>query len=176
MTSKIRNVRPGDISALIDLAAETFLDNFGTYHIVENCQAFINESHNVEVYSATIRNRDELLLAAEDEGKLVAYLYAKPTSLPVEAALESAHELSKIYTSRSVQSRGIGAKLLLAWEAWAVDKGFKELLLGVWSENKAAQAFYVRHGYLKISSYKLKVGDALDTDYIFHKSLESSSP
>lgn len=175
MTPIIRNIRPGDIPALIDLAAETFLDSFSAYHTPENCQAFIAASHNVEVYSAAIKDWNQLLLAVEDEGELVAYLYAKPTTLPVQDILKTAHELSKIYTRRTMQSRGVGAKLLQAWETWAIENGYKDLILGVWSENDAAQAFYVRHGYMKISSYKLEVGDALDTDYIFHKPLKRPS-
>lgn len=171
MTSNIRHVRPGDISALIDLAAETFLDSFGNYHTPENCKAFITQSHNEAVYHAAISDPSHLLLVAEHKGLFQSYLYAKPTTLPVPHNIKAAHELSKIYTRRSAQGRGIGLQLMEAWEAWAHARNIQDLVLGVWSENNAAQRFYARQDYNKISEYKLRVGDVEDTDYIFHKSL-----
>jgi len=172
MSVIIRNARPGDIPALIDLAVETFLDSFGDYHTPENCRTFIKESHNRDVYSKAIIDSAQFLLIAENEGKLLSYLYAKPTTLPVGKTLEDAHELSKIYSCRSEQSHGFGTKLLKAWEVWANDQGYENVVLGVWSENEAAQRFYIRHGYTKVSEYKLSVGDVQDTDYIYHKSLK----
>ena len=169
MSTLIRLARPGDIPALIDLAAETFIDSFGDYHSHENCQAFIAQSHNENIYRAAITNDDEYVLVAEEKRGLVAYLYAKPPTLPLTPTFIKAHELSKIYTKRSAQSAGIGAKLLKMWEGWALANGYSNLVLGVWSENISAQKFYIRHGYTKISSYHLAVGQTQDTDFIFHK-------
>ena len=169
MATTIRLARPGDIPALIDLASETFIDSFGDYHTPENCQAFIAQSHNENIYRAAITNDDEYVLIAEGESGLVSYLYAKPPTLPLTPTFDKAHELSKIYTMRSTQSAGIGAKLLKMWEGWALANGYSNLVLGVWSENISAQKFYIRHGYTKISSYQLAVGQTQDTDFIFHK-------
>jgi len=171
MTLRIRNVRPEDIPALIDLAAKTFLDSFGDYHTLENCKAFIAQSHNTDIYKAAITDPLEHLLVAEKDDGFLAYLYAKPTSLPVPDKLTTAHELSKIYTRRSVQGEGIGLKLIQHWEDWAAHQKQNNLVLGVWSENEAAQRFYIRHGYSKVSEYKLQVGDVEDTDYIYHKTI-----
>ena len=121
------------------------------------------------IYRAAITNDDQYVLVAQGESGLVAYLYAKPPTLPLMPKFDKAHELSKIYTKRSTQSAGIGAKLLKMWEGWASAKGYNNLVLGVWSENISAQKFYIRHGYIKISSYQLSVGQTQDTDFIFHK-------
>ena len=169
MSTTIRLARPEDIPALIDLASETFIDSFGDYHTSENCQAFIAQSHNENIYRAAITNDDEYVLVAEEKRELVAYLYAKPPTLPLTPTFIKAHELSKIYTMRSAQSAGIGARLLKMWEGWASAKGYNNLVLGVWSENISAQKFYIRHGYTKISTYQLAVGQTQDTDFIFHK-------
>lgn len=171
MTIIIRNVRPEDIPALIALATDTFLDSFGDYHTAENCHAFIAQSHNSEIYQSAILDASKHLLVAEQAGQLLAYLYAKPTTLPVAEAYKVAHELSKIYTCRSAQGQRIGERLIRNWEDWAKTRNIRNLVLGVWSENQAAQRFYVRHGYRKISEYKLTVGDTQDTDYIYLKSL-----
>ena len=152
-----------------DRASETFIDSFGDYHTSENCQAFIAQSHNENIYRAAITNDDEYVLVAEEKRELVAYLYAKPPTLPLTPTFIKAHELSKIYTMRSAQSAGIGARLLKMWEGWASAKGYNILVLGVWSENISAQKFYIRHGYTKISTYQLAVGQTQDTDFIFHK-------
>jgi len=169
MSAIIRLARPGDISALIDLASETFIDSFGDYHSLENCQAFIAQSHNEDIYRAAITNSDQYVLVADGESGLVSYLYAKPPTLPLTQTFNKAHELSKIYTKRSIQSAGIGTRLLTMWEDWALAKGYHDLVLGVWSENISAQKFYTHHGYTKISSYQLSVGQTQDTDFIFHK-------
>lgn len=175
MTLTIRDVRPGDIPALIDLAAQTFLDSFGDYHTVENCEAFIAQSHTADIYNAAMKDPSEHLLVAEDDSQLLAYLYAKPTTLPVSEDLKEAHELSKIYTHRAAQSQGIGLQLIQNWEDWAKRQNISHLVLGVWSENEAAQRFYIRQGYRKISEYKLTVGDVQDTDYIYCKSLKEKA-
>lgn len=174
MTLIIRKVRPGDIPALIDLAAQTFLDSFGDYHTAENCRAFIAQSHNSEIYNAALSDPSKHLLVAEYNGQLLAYLYAKPVTLPVADEFKEAHELSKIYTHRTAQSQGIGLQLIQDWENWAKTQNINHLVLGVWSENEAAQRFYIRQGYKKISEYKLTVGDTQDTDYIYLKSLKKS--
>ena len=171
MTARIRNVRPGDIPALIDLAAETFLDSFGDYHTAENCRVFIAKSHNDAIYQAALNDPAQLVLVAEDSTQFQSYLFAKPTTLPVPDILRTAHELSKIYTRRSAQSQGIGIQLIQYWEDWAKRRDINDLVLGVWSENEAAQRFYTRHGYSKIASYKLTVGEVQDTDFIYHKAL-----
>jgi len=62
MTTIIRLARPGDIPALIDLAAETFLDSFGDYHTPKNCQAFIDQAHNKDVYEVAIKSGSQYLL------------------------------------------------------------------------------------------------------------------
>lgn len=171
MAIVIRQVRPEDIPALIDLAEQTFLDSFGDYHTPENCRAFIAQSHNKEIYRAAINDTAQCLWVAAQDNILQAYLYAKPAALPLPAKIQGAHELSKIYTRRAAQSQGIGLRLLQKWEDWAASQNTANLVLGVWSENKAAQRFYERYGYTKISEYKLKVGNVEDTDYIYHKAL-----
>ena len=62
MSTTIRLARPEDIPALIDLASETFIDSFGDYHTSENCQVFIAQSHNENIYRAAITNDDEYVL------------------------------------------------------------------------------------------------------------------
>jgi len=127
--------------------------------------------HNTDVYQRAIADPLQLLLLAEHNGEFQAYLYAKPTTLPVSESLAGAHELSKIYTRHSCQGQGIGVRLLQNWESWAKTQNQNDVVLGVWSENKDAQRFYSRYGYKKISEYKLSVGDVQDTDYIYHKTL-----
>ena len=94
MSAIIRLARPEDIPALIDLASETFIDSFGNYHTPENCQAFIAQSHNENIYRAAITNDDEYVLVAEEKRELVAYLYAKPPTLPLH------QHLTKLMNSR----------------------------------------------------------------------------
>ncbi len=171
MAISIRPLRPDDIPALIDLASETFYDSFGDYHTSENCEIFIRQVHNEVVYTAALNDPKQLVLLAEDSAFLKAYLYAKPMSIRDQACPRGAHELSKIYTRKSMQGRGIGKKLLRQWEDWAAAAGYDDLVLGVWSENHAGQRFYRRHGYNKISEYELTVGTVVDIDYIFHKTI-----
>jgi len=171
MTVQIRKARPEDIPALITLATETFVDSFGHYHTPENCAKFVAQTHNAAIYNEAITNPKALVLIANNDGTFLAYLFAKPADLPLPDDLIKAHELSKIYTRKSAQGEGLGTRLLLEWEGWAGHCGFRDLVLGVWSENIDAQRFYARYGYKKISDYKLTVGDVQDTDYIFHKTL-----
>ena len=77
MSAIIRLARPEDIPALIDLASETFIDSFGNYHTPENCQAFIAQSHNENIYRAAITNDDQYVL--------VCLLYTSPS--PRDATL-----------------------------------------------------------------------------------------
>jgi len=47
--------------------------------------------------------------------------------------------------------RGVGASLMKEVAAWARRQGAAELVLTVWSGNRAAQAFYDRLGYRELS-------------------------
>lgn len=66
-------------------------------------------------------------------------------------------QLEGLVVDEAVRSRGIGAQLIAAAEAWARDRGCPEIRVQSNVVRQRAHAFYKRHGYTTIKSqYNLR--------------------
>ncbi len=52
-----------------------------------------------------------------------------------------------LVVAREAEGRGVGRALMDHVERWARDRGFREVVLDVFSDNRGAIAFYERQGY-----------------------------
>jgi ribosomal protein S18 acetylase RimI-like enzyme len=63
---------------------------------------------------------------------------------------ESTLELSGIIVLESATGRGIGTKLLEGVKSWAVEKGYRGILVKTEANNQRAIDFYERMGFLQV--------------------------
>lgn len=172
MTPKIDwSVRPAgedDCDALALIGAATFLETFAGIldgaAIVAHCMT----AHSTAAYRSCLREGGAAWLAELRPGAApVGFALLTAPDLP--AAEDNDIELKRIYVLSRLHGSGCGAALMNAAISGAA--GHKRLLLGVYSENARAQAFYAKQGFVKIGARRFDVGGTLYDDVVFARPL-----
>ncbi len=99
--------------------------------------------------------------------------YAKLSSLvaPTPAPLPDAMELQQVYVLSPWHGRGV-AESLMRWALeTARDAGAPEIYLTVFDHNERAKRFYTRHGFVEVGHCTFRLGDRVDDDRVWRKSL-----
>ena len=77
----------------------------------------------------------------------------------------------RFYVDKPWQGRGLAAQLMRAVEKRALERGARELWLGVWERNERAQAFYRKHGFRQVGTQIFVVGTDPQTDHVMLREL-----
>ncbi len=101
--------------------------------------------------SLAYRMRNNVVLVAEDEGKVVGFAEFTPIQDPLEV------ELSAIYILPNHQGKGIGTQLLQ--EGIKNFPDAKVIKLRVESRNAPAKSFYLAKGFLPTREYNILIHD-----------------
>jgi ribosomal protein S18 acetylase RimI-like enzyme len=88
-----------------------------------------------------------------------------PPDLPLADLAANDLEVKRIYLLNPYQRCGVGRALMSQATQYARDAGFARLLLGVYSRNAAALAFYNRIGFHRVGERQFRVGAS---DYFDH--------
>lgn len=165
----IRRAGAEDASTLADLGARTFATTFGHLYPVADLAAFLEATHTPDKVAAELAVPRMAAWLAEREGVAIAYALAGPCALPHPEVTGQCGELKRIYVLSEAQGEGLGAELMDLAIAWLDSAGRKPVWLGVWSENLAAQRFYVRNGFHKVGEYAFHVGASVDREFIMRR-------
>lgn len=164
----------GDESALALVGAATFLETFAGVldgaAVLAHCAA----EHSAAFYREWIdAPRSAAWLATVAPGGApVGYAVLAPSGLPVATPRDGDLELKRIYLLHRFQGSGLGRRLLDAATAAARALDAGRLLLGVYAGNTAAQAFYLRKGFVRTGDTRLfRVGGQDYADVIFARDL-----
>lgn len=162
-----------DAPALAALGRSSFSDAFGHLYRPEDLAAFLAEVHDEavvaeEIAGDTCRHR----LAVNPDGSLLGYCKLRyPSKLADESFALDPLELAQLYCASRATGQGIGA----AFMDWALAEanagGHDAVQLSVYSGNHGAQRFYARYGFAKVADIHFRVGEQLDEEYLFEKSL-----
>ena len=90
----------------------------------------------------------------------VGYLVLSPPDLPLANLAPQDLEIRRIYLLHRYQRNGVGRELMALATQYARDAGYRRLLLGVYSRNVAALAFYDRIGFRIVGERLLQGGRA----------------
>ena len=161
-----------DVAALTALARKTFTDKFGHLYSVEDLDAFLEESHNPDLYRDWIADPDVLVRVCETgDGAMKAYLLCSPLSLPAPDPKPGALELKRVYVDRALQGRGIGSRFIDEALVWARSRQAPEMYLSVYSDNLGAQRLYARLGWEKVAEFLFPVGEHRDLEFLLRLKL-----
>ncbi|HAE28007.1 MULTISPECIES: GNAT family N-acetyltransferase [Hyphomonas] len=167
-----RDAVPDDVAALTALARKTFTDKFGHLYNPDDLAAFLEESHNPDLYRDWIADPDVLVRVCEaDGGDIVAYLLCSPLSLPAPDPEPGALELKRVYVDGRLQGRGTGSRFIDEALAWARERSAPEMYLSVYSGNLDAQRLYDRLGWEKVAEFLFPVGRHRDLEYLLRLKL-----
>jgi ribosomal protein S18 acetylase RimI-like enzyme len=168
---RLREAGPADVGTLALIGAATFLDTFAGIldrdAIVDHCA----QQHSAERYAAYLADGARAWLAeARTGGAPIGFaLLGKPD---LDAAQDGDIELKRIYTLSRFHGSGLGGALMAAVVEAARDH--QRLLLGVYSRNERALAFYRKQGFLDIGTRQFSVGGTLYDDRVLARPLKLS--
>ena len=169
MSSAItRRCVPGDELALSIVAQAAFLEAFAGVISGQDIIAHCQRQHSKDKYEAWLRDPGSAVWIAEVEpGQApVGYLVLTIPDLPLTDIAPSDLEVKRVYLLHRFQGAGIGARLMKEATDYAMSRGTRRLLLGVYSRNAAAIAFYERLGYQRLGTRCFKVGENVYHDLI----------
>lgn len=168
---RILPVEPQHISALSQLAVDTFTETFGHLYPPEDLSVFLEKAYAPRKLAADIADPAQFwrIVYAGDEA--VAFLQCGPVALPhpeADAAREG--ELKRLYVHSSQQGKGLGKRLLTIAIDWMTETyPGNPQWIGVWSENHKAQALYGTYGFERAGEYQFAVGQTLDDEFILRR-------
>ena len=165
---KIRAATVQDVGALALIGSATFLETFSGVlagrDIINHC----GRAHSAAAYRDILSGGGKMWLAElEPGGAPVGFALIGQPDLPT--CREGDIELKRIYCLSRFHGCGIGAGLMAA--LIQTTQGFQRLLLGVYSGNARAQAFYRKQGFAKVADRKFDVGGTLYDDVVMAKPL-----
>ena len=168
-----------DVVAVSELAARTFPDACPENLPQEAIDDHIARQLNPDVFDALISDPERhRVFVAEVWGGLVGYVltHVGPDALPCELVRPGRVEdgsayLSKCYVDQAWRGSGIADVLLERAVADAAELGHTAVVLGTNRGNKAAQAFYKRHGFRKRSTRTFDVGGVRNYDVVMVRDL-----
>jgi ribosomal protein S18 acetylase RimI-like enzyme len=101
----------------------------------------------------------------------VGYAVLAPSDLPGPDRTPDEPEVKRIYLLNRFQGSGLGRQLMALAIERARALGARWLLLGVYSENASAIAFYRRLGFETIGHRSFTVGTMVCDDYVMSLAL-----
>lgn len=164
---EIRRATPGDEDALSLVGQATFLETFSGVldgaAIIRHCQ----DAHSPARYREWLNDPTSAVwLAGAQPGHApVGYVVVTQADLP-GADRGSDLELKRIYLLGRYQGGGLGRKMLAEAVAHATGAGARRLLLGVYSGNHAAIAFYGKQGFAHVADRRFVVGGTAYDDHV----------
>ena len=170
---EIRTGTADDAAALSLLGQATFLEAFAGILNGPDILAHCAKAHAADVYRdwlADPRYRTWLALAKPGLAP-VGYAVLAPSDLPVPDPHPGEVEVKRIYLLNRFQGSGLGKLLMSHAIERARAEGARRLLLGVYSENAGAIAFYQRLGFETIGHRPFTVGTMVYDDFVMSLAL-----
>ncbi|MFC3070775.1 GNAT family N-acetyltransferase [Phenylobacterium soli] len=164
----LRRATTCDAEALAAIGARTFADTFAHLYPPEDLEVFLAEAYDVDHTREDLADPRRAAWLVEADGDVIGYAQVGPCGLPHPEVTDTCGELKRFYFLKDWQNRGLGGKLFGAAMDW-LERHYRDLWIGVWSENHGAQRFYLRHGFEKVGEYGFKVGRTIDHEFILRR-------
>jgi ribosomal protein S18 acetylase RimI-like enzyme len=170
---EIRTGTADDAVALSLLGQATFLEAFAGILNGPDILAHCARAHSVDVYRAWLADPCycSWLALAQPGLAPVGYAVLAPSDLPVPDPHPGEVEVKRTYLLSRFQGSGLGKVLMSHAIERARAEGARRLLLGVYSENAGAIAFYQRLGFGTIGHRPFTVGTMVYDDFVMSLAL-----
>jgi diamine N-acetyltransferase len=165
---RVRAALPSDAARLALLGKATFLESYAHLLPVDDILVHTEHKHAPAVYASWLADATTPCWIAEvvPGAAPVGYLVATPPDLPLDDLTTRDLEIRRIYLLHQFQGFGLGRQMMQAALDTARAMGMQRALLGVYSRNTAALAFYARLGFQQVGTRQFRVGANEYFDYI----------
>lgn len=170
---ELRPATLDDVPALAALGRESFTHAFGHLYRPEDLASFLAEAHDGQLISREIAGEEcRHRLAVGADGGLVGFIKLRhPSKFADLSAASNPIELAQLYCAGNATGKGVGAALM-TWALGEAEAGGHDAIhLSVYSENFGAQRFYERHGFAHTVDTTFKVGEQIDREFVYEKSI-----
>jgi ribosomal protein S18 acetylase RimI-like enzyme len=169
----LREATAADAELMALVGRATFLETYAGILGAEDILAHCASQHAPEIYSAWLADsQSHCWIAQATHGAApVGYLVLAPASVPIADPEPTDMEIKRIYLLHRFQRGGTGRKLMETARRHARNAGCLRLVLGVYSRNHQALAFYDRLGFRRIGERTFRVGNSDYFDYLLGLSL-----
>lgn len=166
--ARLRRAVEADAGALALLGRATFLESYAGILPVTDILAHCERQHAPEVYAGWLADPrcDIWLVEAVQGAAPVGYAVLAPADVPVADPRPDDLEIKRIYLLHRFQGAGWGRRLMEACAEGARERASSRLLLGVYSRNEAALAFYAHIGFERAGERRFRVGATDYHDYL----------
>lgn len=168
---EIREAALQDIPAMRQVAISSYADTFAASNSKENMEAFFEEAYNLEKLEEELREQNSRLLLALEGDAQVGFLRLRESGEVVSLLGQNTIELQRLYVLTSAQGKSVGRLLMETAIAYARQKKYEWIWLGVWEKNIRAQRFYENWGFEKFSEHTFWMGDDPQIDWLLKKKL-----
>lgn len=161
---QLRACGAGDAAALALLGQATFLETFAGILDGADILAHCARQHDSALYRDWLADPAMRLWLAEVKpgGAPVGYLVLSPSTLTLAEPRAGDLEIKRVYLLHRFQGQRVGRRLMDAALQHARATGAGRVLLGVYADNHAAQAFYRGCGFAQVGVRTFRIGA---TDY-----------
>lgn len=165
---RVRAAQGSDAAALSLLGGATFLESYAHLLPVTDIIGHVGRQHAPAVYERWLADPAcRCWLAEHLPGCApVGYAVVTPPDLPLPDLGSSDLEIRRIYLLHRFHRAGLGRQLMDAVLAHGRNASARRMLLGVYSRNEAALAFYARLGFTQVGTRQFRVGANDYFDYI----------
>lgn len=166
MMVDIRMANKKDLSALVEMARNSFVEAFTAQNKPENVKAYADEAFTEAQFGEEMEEPSSSFYIAEIEGRLVAY--TKLNLIPAQTDVQDPEslEIARLYVLEEFHGMGIGTILIEKARHFAKINGKKYIWLGVWEKNLKALEFYEHKGFKIFGSHPFPFGDEVQTDWL----------
>ena len=162
----VRLAGVNDAALLAELGERTFSETFAADNRPEDMAAYLAEAFGPSIQRAELADSEATFFIAEAEGLAAGYAELYAGSTPVCVVGERLLELARLYVSRELLGRGVGAALMDRCISEAHATGRDTMWLGVWEHNLRAQAFYRKRGFRVVGSQPFQLGSDEQIDFV----------
>ena len=167
----VRHARAEDATLLAELGARTFEETFAADNRPENMSAYLVSAFGQAQLAAELADPHSLFLIAEIQEVAAGYAKLRAGVAPESVTNKKPIELERLYVSLEWLGRGVGAALMRACIAEAVQKGYRTIWLGVWENNHRARTFYRKWNFREVGEHIFQLGDDPQTDILMERLL-----
>jgi ribosomal protein S18 acetylase RimI-like enzyme len=146
MTVTVRAAEARDMPAIADLAGKLVRQHFAfdaqRFMLIPNVEAGYARFFNSQLASP-----ETLILAAELDGAVIGYAYARLEPKDWNNLLDACGALHDIFVAESARRQGVARRLLEAVRDRLKAKGAPRVVLHTASKNQSARAFFAALGF-----------------------------
>ncbi len=173
MQTKITRATLKDVKLISELGAKTFDQAFRGTCTDKDLEGVLQEYYNEEQVAKELNDPQDYFFVLYHNEVAAGY-----TRINLGRETEKhfkdkkSAELKRIYFLEDFHGKGLANQLLEYCFEFFKEKNYEQVYLSVWEQNKRAQAFYIKHGFVDTRiENPFPLGETPQMDYWFLKQL-----